>query len=62
MKIFRLFPIIMAIGKLYVSIKWLDVEPAELYLNSVSCHNYGKIEEDSNFQNDIVSSFFRAAL
>ena len=39
MKIFRLFPIIMAIGKLYVSIKWLDVEPAELYLNSVSCHN-----------------------
>ena len=24
--------------------------------------NYGKIKKDSNFQNDIVSSFFRAAL
>ena len=25
-------------------------------------HNYGKIKKDSNFQNDIVSSFFGAAL
>ena len=25
-------------------------------------NNYGKIKKDSNFQNDIVSSFFRAAL
>ena len=23
--------------------------------------NYGKIKKDSNFQNDIVNSFFRAA-
>ena len=26
------------------------------------CINYGKIKKDSNFQNDIVNSFFRAAL